>query len=234
MKFKKIMIVSTILLCHNVFATSVSDLERQVRASDQARINMQQQLDQMSEDLNILTGKLEEANNTINDLLKNQQDLYQQIAELSKNKKVDQNSSNANNTNKQNSNLDQTSTLGDGKKDYESAVSLVMKDKKYNEAINSFKNYIKNYPNSPYISNAYFWLGESYFKTNQLTDAKNSFLVVVKDNVATKRAEALYKLGLISKADKNNDVAKKFFMLVVRDYPGTTTAKLADNEIKKL
>ena len=51
-------------------ATSVADLERQIRASDQARLQMQQQLDLMNQDLNDLIGRLEVTNNAINDLQK--------------------------------------------------------------------------------------------------------------------------------------------------------------------
>ena len=51
-------------------ATSVADLERQVRASDQARVQMQQQLDMMNQDLNSLIGRLEETNNAMADLQK--------------------------------------------------------------------------------------------------------------------------------------------------------------------
>ena len=60
----------------------MADLERQVRASDQARVQMQQQLDMMNQDLNSLIGRLEETNNAMADLQKNQQELFKQISDL--------------------------------------------------------------------------------------------------------------------------------------------------------
>ena len=55
-----------------VNAASVSDLERQVRASEQARVIMQQRLEEMEMELNAANGRLEEANNAIRELQKNQ------------------------------------------------------------------------------------------------------------------------------------------------------------------
>ena len=122
----------------------------------------------------------------------------------------------------------------DEKNEYQKAVTLVMQDKNYNGAIQAFNAFIKKYPNSSLVGNSNFWLGDSYYKTNRLTEAKQCFLNVVKDENSVKRPEALYKLGLISVTENNTDYARKFFQLVVRDYAGTTTARLAENELKKL
>ncbi|MCR4553844.1 MAG: tol-pal system protein YbgF [Succinivibrionaceae bacterium] len=231
-------------------ATSVADLERQIRASDQARLQMQQQLDLMNQDLNDLIGRLEVTNNAINDLQKNQQELFQQISDLTA--RINQlQSGGVKPASGQNSTGRDTgakpdvredkpkpsspSTLTPNEKnDYQKAVTLVMQDKNYNAAIDAFNEFNKKYPDSSLISNANFWLGDSYYKTNRLTESKQCFLNVVKDENAVKRAEALYKLGLISVTENNKDYARKFFQLVVRDYSGTTTARLAENELKKL
>lgn len=238
-------------------ATSVTDLERQIRASDQARLQMQQQLDQMSQELNMLVGKLEETNNAMSDLQKNQQDLFQQISDLTARMNQLQTSGatatkttpTTTNTNTNAATTGSAKTANqeptpkpvaslvvgaDEKSDYQKAVALVLNDKNYNGAIDAFNGFIKKYPNSSLISNANFWLGDSYFKTNRLTDARQCFLNVIKEEKSGKRAESLYKLGLISATENNNDYAKKFFQLVIRDYEGTTTARLAENELKKL
>ena len=223
-------------------ATSVADLERQVRASDQARVQMQQQLDMMNQDLNSLIGRLEETNNAMADLQKNQQELFKQISDLTA--RMNQLQSGAKvpasisaNTAKDDVKPKPVQTAPaapDEKNEYQKAVTLVMQDKNYNGAIQAFNAFIKKYPNSSLVGNSNFWLGDSYYKTNRLTEAKQCFLNVVKDENSVKRPEALYKLGLISVTENNTDYARKFFQLVVRDYAGTTTARLAENELKKL
>lgn len=223
-------------------ATSVADLERQVRASDQARVQMQQQLDMMNQDLNSLIGRLEETNNAMADLQKNQQELFKQISDLTARMNQLQSgakvpASTSANTAKEEGKPKPVQTAPaapDEKNEYQKAVTLVMQDKNYNGAIQAFNAFIKKYPNSSLVGNSNFWLGDSYYKTNRLTEAKQCFLNVVKDENSVKRPEALYKLGLISVTENNTDYARKFFQLVVRDYAGTTTARLAENELKKL
>ena len=223
-------------------ATSVADLERQVRASDQARVQMQQQLDMMNQDLNSLSGRLEETNNAMADLQKKQQELFKQISDLTARMNQLQSgakvpASTSANTAKEEVKpkpVQAAPAAPDEKNEYQKAVTLVMQDKNYNGAIQAFNAFIKKYPNSSLVGNSNFWLGDSYYKTNRLTEAKQCFLNVVKDENSVKRPEALYKLGLISVTENNTDYARKFFQLVVRDYAGTTTARLAENELKKL
>ena len=211
-------------------ATSVADLERQVRASDQARVQMQQQLDMMNQDLNSLIGRLEETNNAMADLQKNQQELFKQISDLT----ARMNQLQSGKEEVKPKPVQTAPAAPDEKNEYQKAVTLVMQDKNYNGAIQAFNAFIKKYPNSSLVGNSNFWLGDSYYKTNRLTEAKQCFLNVVKDENSVKRPEALYKLGLISVTENNTDYARKFFQLVVRDYAGTTTARLAENELKKL
>lgn len=224
-----------------VNAASVSDLERQVRASEQARVIMQQRLEEMEMELNAANGRLEEANNAIRELQKNQQDMYRQIDAL-KSQLANATASKPQNQaqpSQQQSSGDSRESVqapndGSDKTAYQNAVNLIMVDKNYPGACQAFKNFISKYPNSLYLNNAYFWLGEAYMKQKKYTEAKQNFLVVIKDSSSNKRAESLYKLGVISNNEKNTDYARKFFSLVVRDYAGTTTAKLAQNELDKL
>lgn len=224
-----------------VNAASVSDLERQVRASEQARVIMQQRLEEMEMELNAANGRLEEANNAIRELQKNQQDMYRQIDAL-KSQLANATASKPQNQAQPSQQLSsgdsresvQAPNDGSDKTAYQNAVNLIMVDKNYPGACHAFKNFISKYPNSLYLNNAYFWLGEAYMKQKKYTEAKQNFLVVIKDSSSNKRAESLYKLGVISNNEKNTDYARKFFSLVVRDYAGTTTAKLAQNELDKL
>ncbi len=231
-------LASGLFLSVEVSAASVSDLERQIRASEQARIQMQQQIEEMGTELNMVNGRLEEANNTILELQQNQQDLYRQIDELrnqlSGGASVQQQVSKSDNGNVNNKKPEDISSNVGDKEAYQQAVALIMNKRDYNGAKKAFTSFIKTYPNSQLLSNAYFWLGEASLKLNDSTSAKQNFLVVIKDNNSNKRAEALYKLGVIYLQEKNTDYAKKFFALVLRDYPNTTTAKLAQNELNKL
>jgi tol-pal system protein YbgF len=226
----------SLVLAGSVQAASVADLERQVRASEQARVIMQQRLEELEMELNTANGRLEEANNAIRDLQKNQQDMYRQIDSLKSQLAASANQSKPSRpvSDSAKPSASQTSNDGSDKAAYQDAVNLIMVDKNYPAATKAFKNFIDKYPNSLFLSNAYFWLGESYMKQKKYTEAKQNFIVVAKDSSSSKRAESLYKLGVISNNEKNVDSARNFFSLVVRDYAGTTTAKLAQNELDKM
>ncbi len=214
---------------------SVADLERQVRASEQARISMQHQLEQMGSELNAVYGKLEEAGNSIRELQRNQQDLYRQIDELkSRLASATAAPPPAQPEPAKNSGSKPAPSAGNGKEAYQDAVNLIMVDKNYPAASKAFKDFLAKYPDSPFKSNAHFWLGESCMKQKNSTEAKQNFLLVVKDTGSNKRAEALYKLGVIEATSGDPDKAKKFFSLVLREYPGTATARLAQNELDRL
>ncbi|MBQ8708234.1 MAG: tol-pal system protein YbgF [Succinivibrionaceae bacterium] len=225
-----------VALSGNAVAASVADLERQVRAAEQARIAMQQRLEDMDRELNVANGRLEEANNAIRELQKNQQDLYRQIDSLKNLQNSGKPAPAAVKTSSHSgaSSGANASASGGDREAYQKAVNLIMLDKNYAQAVKAFKDFISKYPDSTYLGNAYFWQGEANMKQGKNDEARQSFMVVIKDRDSNKRSESLYKLGLISVSQKNNDLAKKFFALVIQDYPGTTTAKLAQNELSKI
>ncbi len=51
----------------------------------------------------------------------------------------------------------------------------LLNDKKYAEAGASFDAFVKKYPKDPLTSNAYYWLGESYYARGDFTRSTESF-----------------------------------------------------------
>lgn len=82
------------------------------------------------------------------------------------------------------------------KADYDLASSLLLKNRDLDSAIIAFQKHIDNYPDSPYIANAYYWLGEIYDLRGETELALQSFRLVV-DMYAdhSKAMDARFKLG---------------------------------------
>lgn len=225
-------------------AASLADLEREVRASQQAGTQMQREITQLTSELQQANGQIEEAQYRINELQKTQLDLYRQIDELrgqlasgcSRSGESGAKAAAVSDGSERASSIKKSAAVSkNGDKDaYKKALDLVMNDKNYKGSVAAFKKFLADYPDSSLIDNAHFWLADSNSKLGNAQEAKMHFLQVVKNPEATKRSEALFKLGMIAKSEGNGDSAKKFFALVVRDYPESATAKLAEKEIAKL
>lgn len=72
-----------------------------------------------------------------------------------------------------------------------------LKDNKLTDAEEKFANFLKNYSNSPLVSNAYFWYGESFFRRNMFDKAAINYLKGYKQSPkGSKASDSLLKLAL--------------------------------------
>ncbi len=126
------------------------------------------------------------------------------------------------------------SVSGSAKDAYQDAYALI-KAKKYDQAIASYQAFIKNYPDSSLLPNAFYWLGELHMVKNNTQEAEKVFTVVVERYPQSRKtADATYKLGQIYSRNGNQDKAKQQMLLVKQKYPNSTAAKLADRFLEKL
>jgi TolA-binding protein len=90
------------------------------------------------------------------------------------------------------------------------------------------QNFIKNNPNSVYISNAYFWVAEFYLAiepTNYVEAKKNFAIVINKYPNSSKAANATYRLYSIAlNVDKNTSLANKYKADLLKKYPKSEEA----------
>ncbi|HON55999.1 MAG TPA: tetratricopeptide repeat protein, partial [bacterium] len=80
-------------------------------------------------------------------------------------------------------------------RDFNFAVELF--DKDINLAIEQFENFIKKYPRSSYLKDAYFWIGIGHLNLENFQDAAIKFQFIVDNfSKSDKYSPALYNLGL--------------------------------------
>jgi TolA-binding protein len=96
------------------------------------------------------------------------------------------------------------------------------------KAIAPMQNFIKNHPNSVYISNAYFWLAEfnlAIEPTNYAEAKRNYNIVVNQYSQSSKAARALYQLYSIAKdVDRNTALANQYKAKLLKQYPKSEEA----------
>lgn len=96
------------------------------------------------------------------------------------------------------------------------------------QAIAPMQNFIKNYPNSIYTGNAYFWLAEFQLAIDppNYNDAKKNYeIVAAKFPNSSKAPRALYQLYSIAKdVNKNTQTANVYKNKLLSTYPKSEEA----------
>ena len=106
---------------------------------------------------------------------------------------------------------------------------------KYSQAENAFKDFIKRYPKSSLIPNAYYWLGECFYKRKMYEKAIINYdEIIVKYPKSRKVPAALLKEGLAFLRIGEKDGAKLIFRKILRDYPKSSQATYAKKYLRKL
>ncbi|CAM3906583.1 tol-pal system protein YbgF [Rheinheimera salexigens] len=209
-------------------------LERIVEARSNGQIRMQQQLQVLLDEVSELRGVTETHAYKLEEILQRQRDLYQEIDRRVS--EVQQAGANSGYTAPEPQVAETAySTNISENQDYDKAVNMVLKDRRYDEAIPEFERFIRTYPNSTYAANAHFWLGQLLFNKNELAKAKTQFERVVNTYPdSTKVADALLKLGQVAERENNKAAALKYYQQLVSKFKSGTTAKLAQDRISAL
>lgn len=203
----------------------LQELTRLLEARNRMQIRLQNQLDQLSTEMNQINGSIELFNHKIEQIETRQRNLYQLIDE--------QKNSSANKIASENRQI--APQAKDEKTAYQQGVDLVLVDKKYDQAIVAFEAFVKAYPKSSYVANAQYWLGQLLYKNKKRQEAKSAFLIVTnKFPNSSKRPDALFKIGMIEEYLGEIASAKAFYNKVLKEYPGSSAAGLAGKRLKGL
>ncbi len=205
------------------------------------QLQLLDQLEQLQQEVQQLRGQVEEQAHQLQRMQRSQRDRYldldRRLSELS-------------------SQSSQTASLGpataspgqtavpvkldskgmDDKKLYNTAQDFVQ-SQKFSQAIAAFNQLLEQYPDSRYIANAHYWLGEVYLAMPQpnVNEAKAHFQTVLDDHAGHPKVPAsLYKLGKISDLSGDKQQAIKYLKKVVEQYPSSSSAGLARQYIQNL
>jgi tol-pal system protein YbgF len=125
-------------------------------------------------------------------------------------------------------------SAGDEKADYDQAFSA-LKDGRYAESARRFQAFIGQYPNSELTPNSYYWLGESYYVTQNYPISLDTFQKLLAQYPNSQKApDALLKVGYCEYEMKKWDQAEATLNQVVQKYPDTTVARLAQGRLRAL
>lgn len=262
MLFKKSLIASTVfsllVLPYSaiVWAWSDDDLAAQINAQQSTMLKMQNTFDEMQAQIDAQNGRIDELKYEISKLRNELNTLKQNTVQNSDAtnansdqanadaKQANTDGSKAQNTSDQ-SKAQNTASVTDAKgnslkkaddsakKKYNEAYQMVVANR-LSESIPAFKSYLEKYPDNELTPNAWYWQGQVQFKLKKYDDARLCFLNAASFKNSPKRPDSLYKLGLISKQAGDMDKAKRFFSVVVKNYPDDASATLAKKQLSSM
>ncbi|MGL6518346.1 tol-pal system protein YbgF [Aeromonas caviae] len=210
----------------------VALLERTLNARLRLQAELQQQVDSLQGEVSELRGQLEQQTYQMEQSQERQRQLYQELDKVANSQPAAAPATPAATPPAAAANY---STNQDENQAYDAAVNMVLKEKNYDKAIPAFEGFIKQFPNSSYVPNAHYWLGQLMFNKGDRAGAASQFSTVAnKYSKSPKRADALLKLGMLAQLDGKKAEAKAFYEQVIKGYPNTSPAQLAKQSLTKL
>jgi tol-pal system protein YbgF len=122
----------------------------------------------------------------------------------------------------------------DERRAYDEAFQA-LKDGRYAEAARRFQAFQERFPDGQFADNAQYWLGESYYVTQNYRVALETFRQLIErfPNSA-KVPDALLKIGYCHYELREWEEAERVLNQVVQRYPDTTVARLAQGRLRAL
>ncbi|WP_105168584.1 tol-pal system protein YbgF [Pseudoalteromonas sp. T1lg23B] len=210
----------------------IAQLERMMQTRNMLQIELQQQLNLLQDEVSQVRGVTEEQSYKLEKVLQRQRELYQEIENRVSKVYEQSNSTSVATT------VDSSQAISNDLNEneaYDRAVALIMQDKRYDAAIPEFQNFLATFPQSVYIPNAHYWLGQLQSIKNDDANAVIHFKTVVEQfPESNKRPDAMLKLGALYQKQGNLDLAKQILNTLISEYPSTTAAKLATERLAKI
>lgn len=212
----------------------ITELERKFSTRTEAQHRQQELLDVMQNEVNELRGSIEVQNYQLEKILERQRELYLEIDKRIQAVKSDSSPIPAAAVNKLVSNEDAPLSENENEA-YDKAVNLILKDRLYEQAIPEFQTFLQNFPNSSYVPNAHYWLGQLLFNKQDWAGAGEQFQSLISSYPdSSKRADATLKLGIAEMERSNAARAKQLWEQVVAEFPDSSSAKLAEKRLRAL
>ena len=117
---------------------------------------------------------------------------------------------------------------------YETAFAA-LRAGEYTQAAGLFNEFLRLYPAGSYAPNATYWLGESYYVTQDYASAQAQFRALLERWPTHDKAPgALLKVGLSQYGQRDLVAAEATLQRVTEQYPGTDAARTADDRLRSI
>jgi len=211
--------------------TRVLKLEDAVKQQTQSMLDLQSQIDALNTEIRNLRGQNEETTHGLQDAEKRQKDFYvdldtrlrhfESAEEAAKEAAVATAKTPAPSIP-----VDPSDPVSEDRA-FEAAYGL-FKAGSHANAVKSFQEFLKKYPDSVHVPNANYWLGNAQFAMKDFKGALDTYQGLLKDFPGTpKTADVLYGIAGCQQGLKRPNAARKTLKQLVAKYPASEAAAKA-------
>ncbi len=117
---------------------------------------------------------------------------------------------------------------------YQAAFEL-LKEGRYDESGNAFRQFLVSFPDSPLADNAQYWLAETDYVNRRFREALPQFQRVLDQYPDSRKyPDALLKIGYTNYELQNWGAAREALQRVVDEFADTTAARLAQQRLERM
>jgi len=118
---------------------------------------------------------------------------------------------------------------------YELALDSLLQEQQYQVSIDQFGQYLGEYPDGRFVTNAYYWQGQAYVNLSMFNEAKTAFETILTEYPDGRKIEdAMYSLGAVYHRLGDNTNARLMLQDVITRFPNTSAANLADIYLRSI
>ena len=133
------------------------------------------------------------------------------------------------------SSSDEPSDPASAEAEYQAALDALVERFEAADSARMFRRFIDTHPDSPLVPNAWYWLGESYYVTQNFELARDAFDTLLRDHPGSrKEADAMLKLGYSPIAMDDAGAGELTLRDLIGRYPGTEAAAKAESRLRTL
>lgn len=118
---------------------------------------------------------------------------------------------------------------------YELALDSLLQREEYQRSIQQFDQYLAQYPDGRFVTNAYYWKGQAFVNLSMFTEARDNFEVIITQYPDGRKIEdAMYSLGTVYHRLGDNTRSRQLLQDVRSRFPNTSAANLADIYLRSI
>lgn len=118
---------------------------------------------------------------------------------------------------------------------YQSALDVLLQEEGYQQSVAEFGQYLDEYPDGRFVTNAWYWMGQAYVNLSMMEEARDAFEVILNDYPDGRKIEdAMYTLGTVYDRMGEPQRAREMLQQVIARFPNTSAANLADIYLRSL
>lgn len=118
---------------------------------------------------------------------------------------------------------------------YELALDSLLQEQQFQTSIDQFGQYLSQYPDGRFVTNAYYWQGQAYVNLSMFNEARQAFETILTQYPDGRKIEdAMYSLGAVYHRLGDNTKARQMLQDVVTRFPNTSAANLADIYLRSI